>query len=71
MKWDEQEIQQLFHKKIGHYENDLRAIRHNRIPEDPRYKRFYDLQLGALYVYSILESCESPEATESVTRDAQ
>ncbi len=56
MKWNMQEIQQRFHKKQEIIEDDLRSMRQYKIPNDPRYKKFYDLGLGALLLYIALET---------------
>ena len=56
MEWNMEEIQQRFHRKQRIIENDLIALRHHKIPEDQRYKKFHDFELGALLVYIILET---------------
>ncbi|MYM92580.1 hypothetical protein [Duganella vulcania] len=49
-----QELQQRFLIKQGQIENDLTQMRKHKIPANSSYKGFYDRQLGALQVYSLL-----------------
>jgi hypothetical protein len=56
MVWNIADLQKRFNQKQRLIESDLEGMRHHKIPQDGRYERFYDEQLGALYVYKIIET---------------